>query len=183
MVLTKMRNHLKRPTTCKKRSETTYNKQETTWSDLQQHSTSKKRPETTYNDLKRPITNKKRPKKRPTTSKKRTETTYNDPNLPTTSKEKMWNDQQQADFDFDYFIIWGNRFSSLTRFILNIWLQSFEHFFTENHGENRAPNISILSCVFITGYVANHFDTRKLTFAEQKSTLGIQQKKIKLWHR
>ena len=28
----------------------------------------------------------------------------------------------------------------------------------------------------ITGYVANHFDTRKLTFARQKPTLGIKQK-------
>ena len=46
----------------------------------------------------------------------------------------------------------------------------------ENHGENRAPNICILSCVFITGYkiagyVANLSDTRKFTFVRQKSTL------------
>ena len=28
-----------------------------------------------------------------------------------------------------------------------------------------------------TGYVGNHFDTRKLTFAKQKSTLRVEQKK------
>ena len=39
----------------------------------------------------------------------------------------------------------------------------------ENHGEYGAPSICTLSCVFFTdikftGYFANHFDTRKLTF-------------------
>ena len=63
-------------------------------------------------------------------------------------------------------------------------MQSFEHCFTKNHGENRMPNISILSCVFNTGYkiywntsTENHFGTRKLTFVRQKSTLRIKRKK------
>ena len=34
--------------------------------------------------------------------------------------------------------MWDKRFSSLTRFPPNIWLQSFEHCFTENHSDNRA---------------------------------------------
>ena len=50
----------------------------------------------------------------------------------------------------------------------------------ENHGENKVPNICILSCVFITGYitayVTNHFDTHKFTSARQKLILWIKQK-------
>ena len=38
-------------------------------------------------------------------------------------------------------IIWANWFSSLTHFSPNIWLQSFEHCFMENHGENRVSSI------------------------------------------
>ena len=52
----------------------------------------------------------------------------------------------------DYFTKWGKRFSSLIRFLPNIWWQSFEHCFTENHGHSRASNISIVSCVFFMGY-------------------------------
>ena len=68
-----------------------------------------------------------------------------------------------------------------TRFQPNILFQSFEHCFTKNHGENSAPNISILSGVSLwdikfTGYVANYFDTCKLTFARQKSITWIKQK-------
>ena len=152
-------------------------KRGTTWNDLKRPITNKKRPETTYNDLKRPITNMKRhgndlqrarnDLKRPTTSKTQPATTRTylqqakkDAKRPITSS--FWY----------YFTIWGNRFSSLTRFQPNIWLQSLEHYIPKNHGENRVPNISILPCVFITGYkiygiVANHFDARKLTFARQ----------------
>ena len=136
----------------------------------------------TRNDLKRPITNKKQPgnglqqqqarnnQKRPTTSK----------TLPTTSRIYLQRAKKDAKWPAtsrfrDYFTIWGNRFSSLILFQPNIWLQSFEHCFIENHGENRAPNTSILSCVFITECVANHFDTRKWTFARQKPTLWIKQ--------
>ena len=73
----------------------------------------------------------------------------------------MRNDQQQADFR-NYFTILGNRFSSLTRFQQNIWLQLFEHCLTENHDENRAPNTSKLSYYLLRdtkfpGYVENHF--------------------------
>ena len=41
----------------------------------------------------------------------------------------------------NYFTIWDKRFTSLTRFPPNIWLQSFEHCFTESHGENRGSSI------------------------------------------
>ena len=103
----------------------------------------------TRNDLKRP--------ERLTTSKKRPKTTYNE-------QETTWNDPQRVRHNLqwpehtyneqrkdakrpttsrfsDYFTIWGKRFSSLTRFPPNIWLQSFKHCFTENHGENRASSI------------------------------------------
>ena len=135
----------------------TWNDLERARNDLKQHKTSKKRPKMTYHDLKRPAANKKQPGndqkraknnlKQPTTSK----TTYYDPNLLKTSKKK---DAEQPTTGFtDYFTIWVNRFSSLTRFqCVQSRLQSFEHCFTKNHAENRAPNISILSCVFITGY-------------------------------
>ena len=77
----------------------------------------------------------------------------------TPSKKSKKKDAKQSTTNrfWDYFTIWGNRFSYLTHF--------------------RVPNISILSCVFIMGYVVNHFDTHKLTFARQKSTLWIKQKK------
>ena len=78
----------------------------------------------------------------------------------TPSKKSKKKDAKQSTTNrfWDYFTIWGNRFSYLTHF--------------------RVPNISILSCVFIMGYVVNHFDTHKLTFARQKSTLWIKQKKL-----
>ena len=38
-------------------------------------------------------------------------------------------------------------------------------------------HVYLLRDIKFTGYVANHFDTRKLTFARQKSTLWIKQKK------
>ena len=105
-VLTKSRNDLKRPTTSKKQPETTYNKQETIWNDLQQ----------ARNDLKRSTTSKTKKKKK-------------DAKRPTKSRFS------------DYFTIWAKWFSSLTRFPLNIWLQSFEHCFTENEGERRVSSI------------------------------------------
>ena len=147
---------MKRPTTNKKRPETTYNEQgmtyneqKTTWNDLKQARNDLKQPTTTWKDLynKQDLQRARNNLKRPTTSKTQPTTTRTylqqakkDAKRPTTSR--FW----------DYFTIWGNRFSSLTCFQPNIWLQSFEHCFMENYGENRAPNISILSCVFITGY-------------------------------
>ena len=121
-----------------------------TWNDL-------KRPATTYSNLKRPTTSKKRPE---TTCNdvQQSETTYNE-------QETTWNDPQRVRHNlqrdtkqpttnrfWDCFTVWGNLFSSLTRLPANIWLQSFEHCFMENHSENRAPNICILSCVFFTAY-------------------------------
>ena len=38
-------------------------------------------------------------------------------------------------------------------------------------------HIYLLRDMKFTGYVANHFDTLKLTFTRQKSTLSIKQKK------
>ena len=88
--------------------------------------------------------------KRPTTTYNKQETAWNDPQRVRHNlqwPEKTYNEQRKyakrptTSIFPDYFTIWGNRFSSLTRFLLNIWLQSFEHYFTENHGENRAPSI------------------------------------------
>ena len=139
LILTKTRNDLKRHKTTYKRARNNLKRLETTWNDLQ-HWNDLQRPEktynkqeTTWNDLQQLRNNQQRPENTCNEQKK-------DAKRPTTSRFP------------DYFTIWGNRFSSLTCFYPNIWLQSFEHCFTENHGENRAPNISILSCVFITGY-------------------------------
>ena len=151
-------NDLQQPTTSKKRPETTYNEQETTWSDLKRPTTS--RAITTWNDLQRhektyseqeipgnDLQWARNDLKRPTTSKAQPRTT-----LTYLQRAKKDSKQPTTTRFWDYFTIWGNRFSSLTCFQPNIWLQSFKHCFTENHGENRVPNISILSCVFITGY-------------------------------
>ena len=98
LVLTKTRNDLKRPTTSKKRPETTwnnlqwarndlkwpettYNEQGTTRNYLKRPTTSKKRPETTYNDLQRARDD----LKWLTTSKKLPEMTYSE-------QETTWND-------------------------------------------------------------------------------------------
>ena len=109
-----------------------------TWNDLQQ----------ARNDLKRPITSKKWP-----------ETIYNNlqrarnnlkwPTTSITQPTMTWTYlQQRKDAKWlttsrfsDYFTIWGKWFSSLTHFPPNIWLYSFKHCFTENHGENRASCI------------------------------------------
>ena len=159
-VLTKMRKDLKRPKTTwnyLKRPTTTYNEQETTWNNLQRPTTSKKWPETTYKNLKRPATNRKH-------SGNDLQRARNDLKQPTTSKKQpimTWTYLQWAKKDAkrqatsrfsDYLTIWGDWFSSLIRFPPNIWLQSFEHCLTENHGHRRAWNISIVSCVFFVGY-------------------------------
>ena len=142
----------------KKQPETTYNEQEMTWNDLQRARNNMKRATRSWKDLQR--------------SKNDLETTYNE-------QEATWNNPQQerqpimtltylqrakkdakwkATSRFsDYFTIWGKRFSSLTRFPPNIWLQSFKHCFTENHGENSVKHLLScvkrqLSCVFFTGY-------------------------------
>ena len=170
------RNYLKQPTATYnnlKRPATTYNKQETTWSDLQRArkdlkppTSRKKQPETIYNEqettwndlqgLEKTRNKQETTSKRPTTSKKRPETTHNktQPIMTWTylqRAKKMPNDRQQADFQI--ILQYGaNLFSSLIRFPPNIWLQSFEYCFTENHGHCRASNISIVSCVFFMGF-------------------------------
>ena len=142
-----------------------------TRNDLKRPTTSKERPETAYNDLKRSITNKKwhgndlqqarNDLEQPTASKTQ----------PTTTRTYLQQAKKGAKRPttrgfWDYFTISGNRFSSLTRCQPNIWLQLFEHCFTDNHGENRAPNVSILSCIFITEY----------------KTYGILTLRTPLWH-
>ena len=133
---------LKRGTTWNdfKQPITTYNEQETTWNNLQRAKNDLKRPTTTYN---------------------KQETAWNDPqrvrhNLqwpePTYHEQRKDAKWPTTSRFSDYFTIWGKRFSSLTRFPPNIWLQSFEYCFTENHGQSRASRISILSCVIFTGY-------------------------------
>ena len=123
-----------------KLSEATYSKEETNWNNLQGPETTYIKQETTWsnlyqarNDLKQSTTS----KKQPTMSWTYQQRAKQDAKQPTTSR--FW----------DYFTIWGNWFSSLTRFPSNIWLQSFKHCFMENNGENRAPNICILPCIFI----------------------------------
>ena len=56
MVLTKMQNDLKRPTSSKKRPETTYNEQEITLNDLKRARSSLKRPEKPTASMKRLFT-------------------------------------------------------------------------------------------------------------------------------
>ena len=160
---------------------TTWNRQQLPRNDLKRPTMSNKRPETTYNDLQRATNDLERARnglKQPTTSKKRPETTYNELKRPTTTynkQETTWNDpqrvrhnlqwpeptyhQQRKDAKWpttsrfsDYFTIWSKWFSSLTSFPPNIWLQSFEYCFTENHGQSRASRISILSYVIFKGY-------------------------------
>ena len=90
----------------------------------------------TWNDLQRPTTR----KKRPTTTYNEQETTWNDSqqvrhNLQWpehTHNEHRKDAKQPTTSRFsDYFTIWGKRFSSLTRFPPNIWLQSFERCFSK----------------------------------------------------
>ena len=118
-VLTKTPNDLQR-------HESTLNDLQWGRNNQKHRATSKKLPEMTCNDLRRVITSLKRPT-----------TTYNQQrnNLKQPTASSVWH----------YFTIWDIPFSSFTIFPPNIWLQSFEHCFTENHDENRAPNIYMLS--------------------------------------
>ena len=112
-------NNLKRSTTSKKRLEMTYNKQETTWNDLQrarkdlkndlkQPTASKKWPETTYNKQETTETTYNKEEttwndlqragndlKQPTASKKWPETTYNE-------QETTWNDPQRVRYNLKW---------------------------------------------------------------------------------
>ena len=132
-----------------KRPETTYNEQETTWNDLQR----------ARNDLKWPIT-----------TCKEQETTWNDlqraRNDPQQVRHKLqwlehaYNEQRKdtkrptTSRFWDYFTIWDKRFSSLTRFPPNIWLQSFEHCSrrimvkTEHQASIIMCQSSIIMCIF-----------------------------------
>ena len=80
------------------------------------------------------------------------DTTSNNPNLPT-SKKKALNNQQQADFEIilQYGAISSLLSTSLTRFQPNMWLQSFEHCFTEYHN-----SWNIQSFKVITLFSAHH---------------------------
>ena len=87
---------------CKKRPETTYNEQETTWNNPQRVRHNLQWPKHTYNEQRK--------------------------------------DVKRATTDFQIILqYWEN--ASLIFFSPNILLQSFEHCFTENHGENRASSI------------------------------------------
>ena len=111
-----------------------------------------RRPTTIWNDLQRTRNDLQRARynlKRPITSNAQPTTIWT---YQQRAKKKR-NAKPRTKSRFrDYFTVLANRFSFLTCFPPNIWLQSFEHCFMENHGENRAPNICILSCAFITGY-------------------------------
>ena len=86
---------------------------------------------TTWNDL-----------KRPTTSKKKSEMTYNQEETSKTQPTMTWKCLQQAkkrrkttNNKQILRLFYNNNFPP------NIWFQSFEHCFTENHGGNRVPGI------------------------------------------
>ena len=98
-----------------KRHEMTYNEQETTYNDLQR----------ARNDLKRPKTSKTQP-------------TMTWAYLQRAKKRREMTKNKQI---FRLLYNMGKRFFSLTRFPPNIWLQSFEHCFTENHDENKVLSI------------------------------------------
>ena len=122
MVLTKTRNDLKRTTT--------------TWNELQRARNNLKRPSATWheieqtrNDLKRPTTFRKWPQKtQPTTTWAYQQRAKKDARRPTTGR--FWRTTR------------GNRFSCLIRFLPNIWLQSFENCFIENHGKRKTYELS-----------------------------------------
>ena len=134
-------------------------KRGTTWNDLKWPETTYSEQETTWNDLQWAIND----LKRPTTSKTQ----------PTT----IWTYQQRAKRDakplttsrfLDYFTVWSNRFSSLTRFPPNI----------HNHSSTASWRIMVkIERQTFVYYNVNQFDTHKFTFARQKSTLWIKQKK------
>ena len=155
---------------------------ETTWNKLQRARNNLKQPETTYNDREKTWNNINN-LKRPTRSKKQHTMTWNIYYNKQTKKPKSTYNKQILKL----FCNISSLLSSLTSFLPNIWLQSFEHCFMENHDENRAP-IYILSCVFmsylcILGYIMNHLDICKLIFARQKPTLWIELDiRIKFWH-
>ena len=109
--------------------ETTWNNLQRARNDLEQPATTKKRPGMTYNEQ---------------------ETIWNNPqrvkhNLQwpehTCNKQRKGAKRPTTSIFSDYVAIWGKRFSSLTDFPPKIWLQLFEHCFTENHGENRPSSI------------------------------------------
>ena len=126
-VLTRTRTDLKQP-------KTTYNEQEMTWNNLQ-------RPKTTYNEQE--------------TTWKNLQRVADDLKWSTTGKAQpttTWTYQQHAKEDskqltrsrfWEYFTIWYDWFSSLTRVPPIILLQSFQHCFIENHLANRRSNICI----------------------------------------
>ena len=109
IVLTKTQNDLKQLTTILndlKRRKNDLKHPRTLWNDLQP----------TRNDLKQPTTSKKQPTTVWTYQKREKK----DVKPPPTSRFQ------------DYITVLDNRFSSLTRFLPNIWWQSLEHCFMEN---------------------------------------------------
>ena len=109
MVLTKTQNHLKQFTRI-------LNDLKRTRNDLKQPRTLRNDLQLTRNDLKRPTTS----KKQPTTVWTYKQREKKDAKAPPPSRFQ------------DYITVLDNRFSSLTCFLPNIWLQSFKHCFMEN---------------------------------------------------
>ena len=104
----------------------------TTWNDLQQV---RNNLQQARNNLKQPET--RNDLKRSTTSKTQPTVTWT---YLRQAKKKKDANRPTSRFS-DYFTTWAKRFSSLTYFPLNIWLQSFENCFTENEGESRVSSI------------------------------------------
>ena len=108
------------------------------WNDLKQPTKSKNWPETNYNEQETTLNNLQRAKN----ERKQPTTTWNDLQRAKKILETTYNKQI---FRLLYYL-------GQSHFPLNIWLQSFKHFFMENHNGNRVPSIYILSCAFITDY-------------------------------
>ena len=144
-------------------------KHETTWSDLQ-------RPEKTWSNLKRT----RNYLKRPTANKKQPKTTYSNLKQLTAIEKRptsTWNYLQRAKRDlkrsatsrfWDYFTIWGNHVFHSTfdcnyscipswRIITEIERQTFIYY-----------PLHLLRDIKFAGYISNHLDTCKLTFAKSQ---------------
>ena len=126
----------------------------------------------------------------PTTSKNGPETTWSNPQRAKNHLQKKHSKRTTTSRCWDNSTIWGNEIYSLTRFSLTtfdcndlsmaLWriiMEIQDQTFINYH-------VYLLQDIKFAGYVTNHLDTPKLTFARQKLTLWIKlDLNIKFWHR
>ena len=117
-------NNLKRPTTSKKRPETTYNDLQQRRNDMKWTSAGKKRPETTWNDLQRARNN----LKHPTTSKTQPIMTWTYLQQAKKRHETIGNKQIfRLFYNMGQRVLFSNTFST-QHLVAIIWaLLSFKH--------------------------------------------------------